>query len=153
MSSINKICDQCKKAHDSVKSRSNNLTMCDSCDKNRLRAQRHERRSKDLNVEAANEPADEARSGSGEDEDDEGNQSSHISGAAPPPEKPVFADRHCIDDCKVQGLAADLEMVRCCSCARWYHLKCVALPPDELGVWPCPDCRHLARDVKSNQWI
>ena len=151
MSSINKICEQCNKAHDSVKSRSNNLILCDSCDKNRLRAQRHEWRSKNLTVEAANEPADEARSGSGEDEDDEGNQSSHISRAAPPPEKPVFADRHCIDDCKVQGLTADLEMVRCCLCARWYHIKCMALPPDELGVWPCPDCRHLARDVKSTK--
>ena len=129
MQSINKICEQCKKSHDDVKGRANNLTMCDSCENNRLRAQRHSRRSKDLTVDAVDELTKAAQPGPTEDDGHEVNDSSIAHGTALVPEEPAISERHCIADCQA--------------------LKCVALPPDELGVWPCPDCRHLAREVKS----
>ena len=135
--------------NDGVKGRANNLTMCDSWENNRLRAQRHSRCSKDLTVEAADELTKAAQPGPTEDDGHEVNDSSIAHGTALVPEEPAFSESHCIADCQAWVLATDLEMVRCCLCARWYHLKCVALPPDELGVWPCPDCRHLAREVKS----
>ena len=58
---------------------------------------------------------------------------------------------YCISSCVVQNQATNLDMVHCCLCARWYHLKCVSLPSDEVGVWPCPNCRNLAREVKSTK--
>ena len=40
-----------------------------------------------------------------------------------------------VTSCMVQDQAANLGMVRCCLCARWYHLICVMLSPDNLSVW------------------
>ena len=34
-------------------------------------------------------------------------------------------------------------MIRCCLCARWFHLKCVEENSDPPGVWPCPECRRM----------
>ena len=55
---------------------------------------------------------------------------------------------YCISSCAVHNQVTNLDMVRCCLCSRWYHLKCVSLPSDEVGVWPCPKCRNLAQEVK-----
>ena len=66
-------------------------------------------------------------------------------------EDPGSDSEYCISSCTVQDQAANLDMVRCCLCARWYHLKCVSLPSDEVGVWPCPNCRNIAGEVQSTK--
>ena len=40
-------------------------------------------------------------------------------------------------------------MIRCCLCMRWHHTECVCIDnSDEIGCWPCPDCRNIAADMK-----
>ena len=40
-------------------------------------------------------------------------------------------------------------MIRCCLCMRWHHTECVGIDnSDEVGFWPCPDCRNIAADMK-----
>ena len=62
-------------------------------------------------------------------------------------------DHHCTAQCPYREDAVNLEMVRCCLCSKWYHLECVSLPPEEMGVWPCPECRNLVRDVKQTKSV
>ena len=44
------------------------------------------------------------------------------------------------------------DLIRCCFCGKWYHVKCLKLSTDEIGgVWPCFDCRTLSSDLKRTQ--
>ena len=54
--------------------------------------------------------------------------------------------RHCLRTCKLTHVK---NMIRCCICAHWYHVKCLKLSQDDIsGVWPCPDCRSMPSDIK-----
>ena len=56
--------------------------------------------------------------------------------------------KHCTEGCKVKN--SD-NMVRCCVCAHWYHMKCFKLSEADIsGVWPCFKCRNMARDIRSD---
>ena len=55
----------------------------------------------------------------------------------------------CIPGCR-HGTRGGGEMIRCCICGKWFHIKCLRLSQDECaGVWPCYDCRTIAQDLKS----
>ena len=55
--------------------------------------------------------------------------------------------KHCTEGCKVKN--SD-NMVRCCVCAHWYHMKCLKLSEADIsGVWPCFKCRNMARDIRN----
>ncbi len=42
----------------------------------------------------------------------------------------------CIVNCKHEGQEAG-NMIRCCTCAHWFHRDCIDLNRDEaVGVWP-----------------
>ena len=49
----------------------------------------------------------------------------------------------CIADCKggKKKGGKDPEMLRCCSCMRWFHLACVNEKGE--GIWNCPSCQKL----------
>ena len=54
----------------------------------------------------------------------------------------------CIPGCKQKNKKAS-PSIRCCLCAQWFHEKCVKLNEyDTVGVWPCPNCRDMAQDIK-----
>ena len=57
---------------------------------------------------------------------------------------------HCVvNGCKHDRKEAG-DMIRCVLCAIWFHHSCVELDasmPD--GVWSCPSCRTIRRDVSS----
>ena len=52
---------------------------------------------------------------------------------------------HClVDKCKLKRQSSK-DMIQCGYCAVWHHLECVGLKcTDPVGVWPCPQCRHLS---------
>ena len=56
----------------------------------------------------------------------------------------------CVKDCKCNGKkSGGGDFVRRCPCAEWYQEKCVCIKFNESpGVWPCPNCRTMASDVK-----
>ena len=56
----------------------------------------------------------------------------------------------CVKDCKFNGKkSGGGDFIRCCLCAEWYHEKCVGIKSNESpGLWPCPNCRTMASDVK-----
>ena len=57
----------------------------------------------------------------------------------------------CISGCR-HGTRGGGEMIRCCICGKWFHIKCLRLSQDECaGVWPCYDCRKIAQDLKSTK--
>ena len=57
----------------------------------------------------------------------------------------------CISGCR-HGTRGGGEMIRCCTCGKWFHIKCLRLSQDECaGVWPCYDCRTIAQDLKSTK--
>ena len=44
----------------------------------------------------------------------------------------------------------EIPMLRCCLCVQWFHLECVGLMEDDAnGVWSCPFCRTLGKDITS----
>ena len=55
-----------------------------------------------------------------------------------------------VKDCKFNGKkSGGGDFIRCCLCAEWYHEKCVGIKSNESpGVWPYPNCRTMANDVK-----
>ncbi len=58
---------------------------------------------------------------------------------------------HCIIGCKHDGKESG-NMLRCCTCAHWYHANCVDLKKNELvGVWPCHTCRFIQHDIAQQQ--
>ena len=56
----------------------------------------------------------------------------------------------CTATCKRNGKTKNrTAMIRCCLCMRWHHTECVCIDnSDEVGFWPCPDCRNIAADMK-----
>ena len=69
---------------------------------------------------------------------------------APPASQHAEAPEHCIPGCKHRKGKGGGDMLRCCLCGKWYHIKCLELTKDEIaGVWPCMTCRHLSDDVRS----
>lgn len=57
----------------------------------------------------------------------------------------------CIKHCKYNGKEAGV-MLRCCTCAHWFHTKCIDLKEDEaVGIWPCHTCRFIAHDISQQQ--
>ena len=53
----------------------------------------------------------------------------------------------CISGCR-RGTLGGGEMIRCCICGKWFHIKCLRLSQDECaGVWPCYDCRTRSRSI------
>ncbi len=54
----------------------------------------------------------------------------------------------CIENCTHDGLYAEEECLRCCTCGHWYHINCLNVPSDETGgVWPCYSCRQVPNTV------
>ena len=55
---------------------------------------------------------------------------------------------HCIVlGCKHKRKDAN-EMLRCALCCNWFHHICVDLDPSiPDGVWTCPTCRTISKDV------
>ena len=69
---------------------------------------------------------------------------------APPASQHAEAPEHCIPGCKHRKGKGGGDMLRCCLCGKWYHIKCLELTKDEIaGVWPCMTCRYLSDDVRS----
>ncbi len=60
----------------------------------------------------------------------------------------------CIVTCKHESQEAG-NMIRCCTCAHWFHTDCIDLNRDEaVGVWPYHSCRFISYDVSQlNQTI
>ena len=57
---------------------------------------------------------------------------------------------HCIPGCKHRKGRGGGDMVRCCLCMAWYHIKCLEISNDEtLGFWSCFVCRHLGDDLRT----
>ena len=57
---------------------------------------------------------------------------------------------HCIQGCKHRKGRGGGDMVRCCLCMAWYHIKCLEISNDEtLGFWSCFVCRHLGDDLRT----
>ena len=74
---------------------------------------------------------------------------SHRDPARPAPQH-AEAPEHCIPGCKHRKGKGGGDMLRCCLCGKWYHIKCLELSKDEIaGVWPCLTCQHLSNDVRS----
>ena len=62
--------------------------------------------------------------------------------------KPPKTDMICLKECKLKN-KKNIDYIRRCLCAQWYHEKCVGISPGEtIGVWPCPNCRNMASDLK-----
>jgi hypothetical protein len=59
-------------------------------------------------------------------------------------------NKHCVQNgCKHDGKAAD-DMIRCVLCTVWFHHTCVDIDPSTPdGVWSCPSCRNIYKDVNS----
>ena len=60
-----------------------------------------------------------------------------------------MSDVHCLEKgCKFgRKDTSDDDMLRCCLCCTWFHLKCVNLSSEERGVWPCPKCRKISKNI------
>lgn len=58
-------------------------------------------------------------------------------------------ESYCVPLCVYDRKECKKPMVRCCLCIQWYHLECVGLNKDDNGVWCCPYCRTLCKDVSS----
>ena len=55
----------------------------------------------------------------------------------------------CFDHCKYNGHHAKHEMVRCCSCAVWFHEDCIAQTEEFVqGIWACFRCRRMPAQVE-----
>ena len=164
MSKENCLCHQCNISKDCVSCRENGLAMCDICDEKRLRALRLERRQKLNDSEhAVSEDMNEGNEAPVGVKDpaadhETGKRTLHTASTAGGGSSAEVAsdasdDHHCTAQCPYREDAVNLEMVRCCLCSKWYHLVCVSLPPEEMGVWPCPECRNLVRDVKQTKSV
>ena len=156
------LCDQCNISKDSVSRRENGLVICDICEEKRLRALRLEKRHKlNDNEHAVPEDVSEMKEAPAVENDPPSDQETGMrplhaastmdGGAMAERASDISDEHHCTAQCPYRENAVNLEMVRCCLCSKWYHLVCVALPPEEMGVWPCPECRHLARDVRQTK--
>ena len=71
--------------------------------------------------------------------------SSPIKKTSPSPQKAYT----CTEDCSFPSGGGG-KRIRCCVCARHYHVKCLNLPEDEIKghAWPCLECRVLPHNVK-----
>ena len=55
----------------------------------------------------------------------------------------------CFDYCKYNGHHGGHAMVRCCSCAVWFHEDCIAQNEEFVpGVWACFRCRRMPAQVE-----
>ena len=54
----------------------------------------------------------------------------------------------CLDNCKYSGHHGGHDMVRCCSCAAWFHEKCISETEEFVpGIWACFTCRRMPSQV------
>ena len=62
--------------------------------------------------------------------------------------KPTFcslSSLHCTISCK----ANTNNMIKCCLCSTWYHMKCLKLGENDIGgAWNCPECGRMPSNVK-----
>ena len=141
------ICETCKKLCSSAIARQCDDVLCNDCEQKRLdglEREREQRQSHSVQSgesqrhEAASSPAAEQPSKECDPLDD------HQQNPSKPPKNDVI----CLKGCKLKN-KKNINYIRCCLCAQWYHEKCVGISSGEtIGVWPCPNCKTMASDIK-----
>ena len=148
------LCQMCRDTRTGVKLRNGDEMLCDRCEVDRLRivGERHRR----MNEAAASssmtedEVTDEAllqAEGTGRGLSSETAAKSHARTSSTNQETPD-TNELCITGCRHRTRGGG-ELIRCCLCGKWYHIKCLKLTKEECaGLWPCSECRNIAGDVK-----
>ena len=61
-------------------------------------------------------------------------------------EKKNNTTKYCTSSCKASNTN---NMIKCCLCSTWYHMKCLKLGENDIGgAWNCPECGRMPSDVK-----
>ena len=139
------ICETCKKLCSSAIARQCDDVLCNDCEQKRLDGLERERQQHQSRLSQSGESqGHQAASSPAADQPSQEASNDQRQN----PSKPPKADTICLKECKLKN-KKNIDYIRCCLCAQWYHDKCVGISPGEtIGVWPCPNCRNMASDLK-----
>ena len=149
------LCQMCRDTRTGVKLRNGDEMLCERCEVERLRivGERHRRMNEASSSSSVTEDevTDEALlqvEGTGQGSSSETSAKSHARTSSTNQETPDTNDL-CITGCRHRTRGGG-ELIRCCLCGKWYHIKCLKLTKEECaGLWPCSECRNIAGDVKT----
>ena len=149
------LCQMCRDTRTGVKLRNGDEMLCERCEVERLRivGERHRRMNEASSSSSVTEDevTDEAllqAEGTGQGSSSETSAKSHARTSSTNQETPDTNDL-CITGCRHRTRGGG-ELIRCCLCGKWYHIKCLKLTKEECaGLWPCSECRNIAGDVKT----
>ena len=137
-------CEKCQDTKNGVRQRTTNEILCDKCETERLQGS-----TENLPTSSPLQ-ADPPNSGVLSDEHGPPNQTSVKSSSylSSPAVTGNATSDLCISGCRHRTRGGG-ELIRCCICGKWFHIKCLRLSQDECaGVWPCHECRTIAQDLK-----
>ena len=156
------ICEKCRRCTPEVTLRQSDDMLCNSCEAERVEGLKREvlqRQSSSSSAAATSTPQDNAGSPANttavETTEPPGGQHETLSTAQTQdncisgPGSRADSLGICVAECQFRTSGGG-KRLRCCVCARHYHIKCLNLPSDEIkgNAWPCPECRVLPHDVK-----
>ena len=137
-------CEKCQDTKNGVRQRTTNEILCDKCETERLQGS-----TENLPTSSPLQ-ADPPNSGVLRDEHGPPNQTSvkSASDLSSPAVTGNATSDLCISGCRHRTRGGG-ELIRCCICGKWFHIKCLRLSQDECaGVWPYHECRTIAQALK-----